>query len=256
MVNALVRTPRSLVALAPAALLAIVMGGCSVKHQTPDLVQGKKLFVQKCGSCHTLAHANTQGTVGPNLDDAFREDRANGLRSSDIRGLVDYWIQYPSNGGVMPAKLYDGQDAANVAGYVAAVAAKPGQDTGQLAQAVQSTQQQAVKEQNGKLQIDADPTGQLKFLASSATATPGSVTINMLNKSSVPHDIAISGGGLSQVGKIVSERRDLDHQRDAQAGDLHVLLLGRRPRGRRHEGHDHRQVVRRGGHDHRQVVRA
>jgi plastocyanin len=203
MVNGLGRSPRSLGALAPAALLAIVLGGCSLKHSTPDLVQGKKLFVSKCGSCHTLAHASTQGAVGPNLDDAFRQDRANGLKSSDIRGLVDYWIQYPSNGGVMPPKLYEGQDAADVAGYVAAVAAKPGQDTGALGQAVQATQQKAVKEQNGKLQIDADPTGQLKFLASSATATPGGVTINMLNKSSVPHDIAIRGNGVNQVGKVV-----------------------------------------------------
>ncbi|MDQ6607426.1 MAG: plastocyanin/azurin family copper-binding protein, partial [Actinomycetota bacterium] len=43
----------------------------------------------------------------------------------------------------------------------------------------------------------------LKFLASSATATPGSVTLRMANKSSVSHDIAIQGGGLNQVGKIV-----------------------------------------------------
>jgi plastocyanin len=204
MENGLVRSPRSLVALVPAALLAIVLGGCSLKHSSPDVVQGKKLFVSKCGSCHTLAHANTQGAVGPNLDDAFRQDRADGLKSSDIRGLVDYWIQYPSNGGVMPAKLYEGQDAADVAGYVAAVAAKPGQDTGALAEAVPTATQKAVKEQDGKLQIDADPTGQLKFLASSASATPGSITVNMLNKSSVPHDIGIKGNGIDTVGKVVS----------------------------------------------------
>ena len=59
-------------------------------------------------------------------------------------------------------------------------------------------------EKNGKLQIDADPTGQLKFLASSAAATAGNVTINMLNKSSTPHDIAIQGAGVNTVGKIVS----------------------------------------------------
>jgi len=192
------------VALVPAALLAIVLGGCSLKHSSPDVVNGKKLFVQKCGSCHTLSRANTQGAVGPNLDDAFRQDRADGLKSSDIRGLVDYWIQYPSNGGVMPPKLYEGQDAADVAGYVAAVAAKPGQDTGALAAAVPTATQKAVKEQGGKLQIDADPTGQLKFLASSASATPGSITVNMLNKSSVPHDIGIKGNGIDTVGKVVS----------------------------------------------------
>jgi hypothetical protein len=35
----------------------------------------------------------------------------------------------------MPAKLFTGQDAQDVSAYVAAVAAVPGQDTGQLAQA-------------------------------------------------------------------------------------------------------------------------
>ena len=53
------------------------------------------------------------------------------------------------------------------------------------------------------LQIDADPNGQLKFLASSASATAGQITINMKNASSVPHDIAIRGNGVSQVGKVV-----------------------------------------------------
>jgi plastocyanin len=203
MFTSLLRTSRSLGALAPVALLTLALGGCSLKHQTPDLVNGKKLFVAKCGSCHTLSHASTQGTVGPNLDDAFRQDRANGLRTSDIRGLVDYWIQYPSNGGVMPPKLYEGRKAADVAGYVAAVAARPGQDTGALGEAVQTTTQKPVAEKNGKLQIDADPNGQLKFLASSASASAGQVTINMKNASSVPHDIGVKGGGVNQVGQVV-----------------------------------------------------
>jgi plastocyanin len=204
MMNSLLRTPRSLVALVPAAVLAVLAGGCSLKHSTPNLVNGKKLFVSKCGSCHTLSHAGSQGTVGPNLDDAFRQDRANGLKTSDIRGLVDYWIQYPSEGGAMPARLFEGQAAQDVAGYVAAVAARPGQDTGALAEAVAAPTQKAVKEQNGTLQIDADPNGQLKFLASSASATAGHITIKMGNKSSVPHDIGVKGGGVNQVGPVVA----------------------------------------------------
>ncbi len=200
MVRPHVVTPRSLKVLAAGTLVALTAAGCSLKHETSDLVTGKQLFVQKCGSCHTLAHAGTQGQVGPNLDDAFRQDRRDKLKSSDIRGLVDYWIQYPSNGGVMPARLFTGKHAADVAGYVASVAARPGQDTGALASAVQTVSQKPATEQNGKLQIDADPTGQLKYLASSASATSGSVTINMLNKSSVPHDIAVKGGGVSKIG--------------------------------------------------------
>jgi plastocyanin len=104
----------------------------------------------------------------------------------------------------MPAMLYKGQSAQNVAAYVGAVAGKPGQDTGALAAAVANVSQKPAVEKNGKLQIDADPSGQLKFLSSSASASSGSLTINMLNKSSVPHDIAIQGNGVNQIGKVVS----------------------------------------------------
>jgi plastocyanin len=105
---------------------------------------------------------------------------------------------------VMPARLVKGQDAQDVAAYVSQVAAVPGKDAGALATAVATVSQKPVTEKNGKLQIDADPNGQLKFLASKASATAGNVTINMLNKSSVPHDIGIKGAGVSTVGKVVS----------------------------------------------------
>ncbi len=122
--------------LMAAALIVVSLGGCALKHPTSNLVTGKKLFASNCASCHTLSHANSTGTVGPNLDDAFRQDRADGVKSTSIEGLVSYWIQYPNTQGAMPAMLLKGQDAQNVAAYVARVAAVPGQDTGALAAAV------------------------------------------------------------------------------------------------------------------------
>ncbi|HEY2160246.1 MAG TPA: c-type cytochrome [Solirubrobacteraceae bacterium] len=138
----MLRSNRNLVAFLPAALVLLAVGGCAVKHPTTNVVHGKVLFVSKCGVCHTLSHASTTGSIGPNLDDAFRQDRADGIKSTSIQGLVSYWIQYPNgdkfSGAVMPAMLYKGQDAEDVAAYVAGVAAKPGQDTGALAAAVQA----------------------------------------------------------------------------------------------------------------------
>ena len=115
--------------------MLLALAGCAVKHPTSNVVQGKVLFEKKCGSCHTLAHANTSGTTGPNLDDAFRQDRADGVKSTSIEGLVSYWIRYPNTAGVMPAGLYGGQEAQNVASYIAAVAGRGGKDTGVLATA-------------------------------------------------------------------------------------------------------------------------
>jgi len=130
-----------LVATLTVGLLVMVAGGCAVKHPVANLVNGKKLFVSKCGSCHTLSHASTTGSVGPNLDVAFAQDRTDGIKSTSIEGLVSYWIQYPNNQGVMPARLLTGQQAQDVAAYVAQVAAVPGQDTGALASAVQAVVQ-------------------------------------------------------------------------------------------------------------------
>jgi mono/diheme cytochrome c family protein len=117
-------------------LIVVSLGGCAIKHATGNLVTGKKLFASNCGSCHTLSHANTTGSVGPNLDDAFRQDRVDGVKSTSIEGLVDYWIQFPNTQGVMRAMLVKGQNAQDVAAYVASVAAVPGKDTGALAAAV------------------------------------------------------------------------------------------------------------------------
>jgi mono/diheme cytochrome c family protein len=127
--------PRSLLAVVAGAALLLALGGCAIKHPTADIVTGKELFVKKCGACHTMTRAGTSGTIGPNLDAAFHQDRADGFGDKDIQGLVDYWIQYPNEQGAMPAMLYKGQDAQNVAAYVGAVAAKPGVDTGALAAA-------------------------------------------------------------------------------------------------------------------------
>ena len=125
--------------IAPLALAALVaVAGCG-RQEAPDLVNGKRLFAGKgtCGSCHTLARANTKGTVGPNLDDAFATDKRDGLGQSSIEGLVLDQIAYPRRGGTMPAGLVKGQNARDVAAYVAYAAARAGQDTGALATAAQ-----------------------------------------------------------------------------------------------------------------------
>jgi cytochrome c553 len=71
----------------------------------------KAKFASTCGGCHTLADAGTKGTVGPNLD---------GLKPDEA--TVEH--QIANGGGAMPPKLLTGQDAKDVAAYVAAVAGK------------------------------------------------------------------------------------------------------------------------------------
>jgi mono/diheme cytochrome c family protein len=130
---------RGLALAATLAGAALVAGGCGtggLVSEKTDAAHGKELFVQKCGSCHTLSDAGTQGKVGPNLDDAFAGPRAQGFKESTIRNIVHGQILFPvsSPAGVievdgkeqrppgMPAKLVSGSDAEDVAAYVASVA--------------------------------------------------------------------------------------------------------------------------------------
>lgn len=103
--------------LAAALAALVLLAGCGVGEK-PDTSQGKQLFVQNCGSCHTLADAGTQGNVGPNFDKAFQESLANGLGRSTIEGVVREQIRVPQ-GPAMPANILKGKQAERVAAYVA-----------------------------------------------------------------------------------------------------------------------------------------
>jgi mono/diheme cytochrome c family protein len=118
-------------------VMSIAMAGCGNDDST-DLVNGKTQFIAKCGGCHQMARAGTAGVQGPNLDDAFRQARRDGMGDT-IAGVVYPQILYPSQGLQpaelnMPAKLVTGQDARDVAAYVAEAAAKPGKDIGEVGQ--------------------------------------------------------------------------------------------------------------------------
>jgi plastocyanin len=194
------RGPRSRALRAPvsAALVAFALAaaGCSVKGaDNPNVILGKQQFVAKCGACHTLARAGTKGIVGPNLDEAFHASIAEGLQRNTIRGVVEGQVQFPNPEGVMPKDLVTGATVKDVAAYVAQAADRPGQDAGLLASAVAAPGAgKPAVEKAGKLQIPASPTGQLAYATSTASATPGSATIEMPNMSGVSHNIAVEPG--------------------------------------------------------------
>ena len=126
-------TARSLGATLVAAAIALPLAACG--RDEPDMSNGKAMFSQKCGSCHTLARAGTQGQTGPNLDTAFRAALAKGIARNTVEGVVHRQILHPRRNSVMPAGLVTGQEAKDVAAYVSYAAHRSGEDTGALAQA-------------------------------------------------------------------------------------------------------------------------
>jgi len=96
---------RRIVQLAAGLLLLVVLAGCGDSGSRSgggmmggsggttnggSTGPGQALFVEDCGSCHTLAAAGTGGTAGPNLDQA--------------QPSYDGVVEVVTNGrGIMPA---------------------------------------------------------------------------------------------------------------------------------------------------------
>ena len=118
--------------------LALAVGafaaGCDTQEEA-DLDRGRDLFSSGCGSCHTLAEARTGGTLGPDLDSAFAQARADGMDQDTIEGVVEDQIAHPRDVDegdadyqqiYMPADIYTGSDARDLAADVASVAGVEG----------------------------------------------------------------------------------------------------------------------------------
>lgn len=77
--------------------------------------EGRQVFGIRCASCHTLAAANADGKVGPNLDQLKppRELVLDAVENGRLRGS-----------GTMPADLVQGPEAEAVSAFVAKVAGR------------------------------------------------------------------------------------------------------------------------------------
>jgi mono/diheme cytochrome c family protein len=97
---------------------SVAVGGL---HLTAEQQKGRELFAKACVVCHTLAAVKSVGRIGPDLDVRVGDDIStpagrkalveNAIAEGRARGL-----------GQMPALLYQGKEAQEVANFVAAVA--------------------------------------------------------------------------------------------------------------------------------------
>lgn len=90
--------------------------------------QGRELFGRHCAVCHTLAAANAIGKVGPDLDtlqpapseQLVLHTIENGCLQKPPSGSQESCLGY----GTMPAGIIEGQQAIDVAKFVAQVAGR------------------------------------------------------------------------------------------------------------------------------------
>jgi cytochrome c5 len=99
----------------PAAVIASVEDKNDIPHAgvtnlTPQEKHGQELFGRRCGLCHTLKAANAVARVGPDLDTLAPNEKF----------VLDAILNGRSSGsGQMPAQIYTGEDAEDVAKFVA-----------------------------------------------------------------------------------------------------------------------------------------
>jgi mono/diheme cytochrome c family protein len=99
---------------------SVAVGGV---HLSKEEIKGRELFAEKCVVCHTLAAVKSVGRIGPNLDIRVGDDIST---PAGRRALVENAIEEGRARGLgqMPALLYQGKEAQDVAKFVAAVAGR------------------------------------------------------------------------------------------------------------------------------------
>ena len=112
--------------LVPAAVIAAVSSRddipeANVTGLTESEKHGRELFGRRCANCHTLKAANAIASVGPNLDQLrpTKELVLDAIENGRARG----------NGQMAPG-LYTGEDAEDVANFVAKAVGQTGDAAG------------------------------------------------------------------------------------------------------------------------------
>jgi mono/diheme cytochrome c family protein len=84
------------------------------------VAQGKQLFQQNCGTCHTLADAGTTGSTGPDLDRALRGQSEDELRTDIVDPNARIAPGYAAN--IMPPNFEQTLSSQQLDGLVAYLA--------------------------------------------------------------------------------------------------------------------------------------
>jgi mono/diheme cytochrome c family protein len=97
---------------------SVAVGGVHLNGQEQ---KGRELFAHTCVVCHTLAAVKSVGRIGPDLDIRVGDDisTAEGRKALVLNAISEGRARGLGN---MPAGLYVGKEAEDVADFVAAVA--------------------------------------------------------------------------------------------------------------------------------------
>jgi mono/diheme cytochrome c family protein len=119
---------RRLVIAASLAAAALISSGCgsesvTVSKSDPNHA-GAAIFAARCGACHTLTAAGTQGSA-TNVSDRENVDGPNlDSRQEDVPDVLFAIANGGFSGAIMPENIVTGTEARQVAEFVAKYAGK------------------------------------------------------------------------------------------------------------------------------------
>jgi mono/diheme cytochrome c family protein len=144
--------------------VAVLAGACgteniSVPKSSGALYTGAVLFNQRCAGCHTLGEAATRGSAANVRSSEFNNGPNFDIRCERPVARVMYAIQNGGfSGAIMPQNIVVGQQAINVARFVATYA---GSKAPKLP---------------GSVQCQSEPIGTIPAFVKAAATTPTSTT--------------------------------------------------------------------------------
>jgi mono/diheme cytochrome c family protein len=101
------------------------------KDVPADLTAGQSLFATNCGNCHTLYAAGTDGNFAPNLDELLAPtgppsgagaEKTIEQTEGRVLNAIDEGVDSTTTPGRMPAGILSGEQAEEVAEFVARTA--------------------------------------------------------------------------------------------------------------------------------------
>ena len=122
------RSPRRLILLGCLAATPLALGACGSEGvqlaKSDPNYRGAEIFAQRCGGCHTLNVAGTQGSA-TNVRTRELKDGPNfNQRKEDVNSVLYAIRNGGFSSGPMPQNIVVGQDAQEVARFIAANSGK------------------------------------------------------------------------------------------------------------------------------------
>jgi mono/diheme cytochrome c family protein len=106
--------------IAAAAAFATACGSSAIKLTSDDPNhEGAQIFVEKCGACHTLSVAGTQGSATKVTDKENVDGPSFDARKENASDVVYAIANGGFSGAIMPENLVTGQEAQKVADFLA-----------------------------------------------------------------------------------------------------------------------------------------